>query len=655
MKKQLHALRVAYENWLTEERFSDLLKLLSEYDTGITQVALFSSAVHSPLTVEETVRRASVMKDRIAVLKRHGFTAGINILATIGHHAEDTAHSPGNSYRTMVNSKGEAAACVYCMNDEKYRREYIDVIYRIYAKAQPDFIWVDDDIRLAHYPIGYGCFCDECIGIFNRGNGFSFTREELCIELENGGTELRRLWMKHNSDSICRVFETVGNAVRSVNPAITLGFMTGERFVEGYDFARYADTLSEHGKYEIMWRPGGGSYTDRVIDELAEKSEQEGRQNAYLPSYVTVSLSEIENFPYNLIKKSPTSTAYEAALSMTVGCTGAAFNILPSETLEPLGTVAPHLKVIAQWKPFYEHLQRVTAGKRPVGIHTGWRTDSQATVPFITGSGWQYGVFARELFSFGLPECYRDDCAEVFILTGQSSAVMTDTEIMNILSKGVYLDVSALDYLTSRGFGKYLGFEKGNEISADAREFYLDRGINADIAGGIRNCRQVFNQGDSFALLPQSENCEVISSIIDYHGNTLADCCTGLYENSLGGRVCVSGYYPFTWVSDYRKTVQLKRIFRYLSKDALPSYIENYLRVRNITLKGENGTCVTVFNPTNDIQTDVKVAVRTDKKTAELTTVFGKTAEIVSAGSENGCETFVIPEIIPYGGGTIVL
>ena len=79
-----------------------------------------------------------------------------------------------------------------------------------------------------------------------------------------------------------------------------------------------------------------------------------GRQNAYLPDYVTVIQSEIENFPYQLLKKTPKSTALEAAMSMTVGCTGAAFNILPSETGESLDTIVPHLRAINRLTAFYK-------------------------------------------------------------------------------------------------------------------------------------------------------------------------------------------------------------------------------------------------------------------------------------------------------------
>ena len=90
MKKHLHTLRVAYENWLFEDRFYGLTELLKKYDTGITDIALFTSIVHTPLTIEENQRRADIIANRIKYLKSEGYYAGINILATIGHHRQKT-------------------------------------------------------------------------------------------------------------------------------------------------------------------------------------------------------------------------------------------------------------------------------------------------------------------------------------------------------------------------------------------------------------------------------------------------------------------------------------------------------------------------------------------------------------------------------------
>ena len=52
----------------------------------------------------------------------------------------------------------------------------------------------------------------------------------------------------------------------------------------------------------------------------------------------------------------------------------------------------------------------------------------------------------------------------------------------------------------------------------------------------------------------------------------------GVFENSLGGRVCVAGYNPDNLIKCYPKTCQLKRVFSWLSKDTL-NYIDSYVNV----------------------------------------------------------------------------
>ena len=314
----LHSLRVAYENWHDEKRFADLLRILRQYPCGITQVAFFTSSTHAPLTLEELFRRTDMIADRICAVKAMGLSAGINLLTTIGHHFEDMNTALGGEYTYMTNIHGEVCPGSYCMRNPAFLQEYVTPCYTVLAKARPDFIWIDDDVRYGHMPIGNGCFCDHCIESFNRKQGSAYTRSTLRSALNEQNIPLRKAWLDHNSDAICGLFRVIGKTVREINPSITLGFMTGERYFEGYQFANYAEALSDNGTYEIMWRPGGGAYEDTNYDLILEKQEQLGRQNAYLPDYVTLIHSEIENFPYPLLKKTPKSTAMEAAMSMTV-------------------------------------------------------------------------------------------------------------------------------------------------------------------------------------------------------------------------------------------------------------------------------------------------------------------------------------------------
>ncbi len=631
MWESLNSVRIAYENWEYEDRFDHLIRLLKEYRGGITETALFTSATHSPLTWDEFSRRIGVIEKRMPKLREAGFKAGINHLTTIGHHCEDLDAGLGDKYTYMTNIKGEVCRGSYCMRNPAFIEEYVLPCYALMANTKPDFIWIDDDIRYGHMPIGNGCFCDHCIEVFNNTYGYSFTREGLREALNKNDPELRMKWLEHNGSAIIALLKAIADCVYAIDPNIVLGFMTGERYFEGYRFELWADALSQGGRHEIMWRPGGGAYEDFNFDLITKKQSEIGRQTAYLPDYVKIVQSEIENFPYQLLKKTPRSTAFEASMTMTVGCTGAAFNILPSENMESPDTVIPHLDAIEKLTDFYKLQHDLLGGFKPVGIHSGWRPYSQAASgegEFVSQSGTEFSAFARECFVFGLPESYRHDLAPITMLKGRSAAVMSDDEIRRILSGGVYIDAPAVEYLHSRGFGELIGFKVEKCIPVDARELYIDVPFNEGIAGGIRNCRQAFYFGDSYSFVPMSDKCVTVAKLIDYHDRIVGDCSVGLYENALGGRICASGYYPHSWVCDHRKTEQLKRIFLWASKGTLPSFVASYNRIRNITLTDGNVNRMTLFNTSNDVQKNVIAALRTDSDTVTLYTMFDGQKEL---------------------------
>lgn len=615
----MHTLRVGYKNWVNAERFEELLKLLKKYPCNIQSLALFTANTHAPLTLEELQRRTDIMKVRMERAREFGFTCGINILATIGHHEEDLAHTPGDEYTYMTGKTGEVCRGSYCMNDKRYISEYVEPAYKILLSANPEFIWIDDDVRYGHMPIGVACYCSNCIEKFNRENNTSYTRRELVKKLDDGCIKTRRAWLKHNTSSIVNLFKAIAGVVYSISPDTTLGFMTGERFNEGYDFKAFAEALSDGGKHKIMWRPGGGAYSDYKFDEIVDKGECAGRQNAYLPEYVELIQYELENFPYELLKKTPVSTALEAAWAMTCGCTGTAFNMIPCESGESITNIAPYLEQINKLKDFYILLQNKVAGKKSVGISTAWSIDANISVPkgdYGSCSGAMYADFAREVFDFGLPQAYDPDTAMVNIVKGGSTLHWDCEKIEKLLTRGAYMDAYALTEISDRGYGELLGFKFGKEIPVDAREKYIQHPINKNIVGGIRNCRQAFHAGESISVSPTNIRAAVLSKLVDYFDQQLCDASLGIFENERGGRVSVGGYYPFSWVSDYNKTTQLKRLMVWLSNGRLPSYVESHCRIRNHTFESKSGYVVTLLNPTNQPYKNLRVAVKTDKDKA---------------------------------------
>ena len=92
----------------------------------------------------------------------------------------------------------------------------------------------------------------------------------------------------------------------------------------------------------------------------------------------------------------------------------------------------------------------------------------------------------------------------------------------------------------------------------------------------------------------------------------------GLFENSLGGRICVAGYYPFKRISFYQKSLQLKRLFDYLSKGSFAGYVKSHEKVRLWTYKGEGKNYMVLFNLTNDTHENLEIHISTCKKSAKI-------------------------------------
>ena len=203
------------------------------------------------------MRRISIMKERIARAKAHGYRSGINILCTIGHHPEALPLGIGPEYPRAITLEGREAGGTLCMNQPIFR-DRIVTIYTAMAEADPDYIWIDDDVRCGHWIDSVGnagncCFCDTCMARICEKIGRTLTREELAGLM--GDPAIRAAVHECHSDSINELFALIEKTVHAVRPGLPLGFMTGERYEEGYDFARWAKTLAGPDGAPVWWRP----------------------------------------------------------------------------------------------------------------------------------------------------------------------------------------------------------------------------------------------------------------------------------------------------------------------------------------------------------------------------------------------------------------
>ena len=253
---------------MPENRYRELLALFEKYKGVTDEITFFTSATHPPLPLEEIKRRCEILARRIPQAKALGYRAGINVLSTMGHHNENLPNSLSGDYTRVTDIDGNVSLGSFCPNDPRFQ-DYARELYRLVAAANPDYIWVDDDVRLAgHMPVGQTCFCDRCLAIFEQESGTKHTRASLKAGLFEGPAEprlaLRKAWLAHNRGTIERLLALIERTVHELRPGLPLGFMSGERFYEGYDFDRWARVLAGPAGAPVYWRPGGGFYEDSV-------------------------------------------------------------------------------------------------------------------------------------------------------------------------------------------------------------------------------------------------------------------------------------------------------------------------------------------------------------------------------------------------------
>ncbi len=637
------SIRVPTQRWQDNGMFTELLDLLDANKGAVDELALFSGFTHPPLPLQTVYNYAPIMKASILAAKARGYSCGVNILSTMGHHNENLENSLKGDYTRRTGPEGKICLGSFCPNDENFVREYVIPLYTVITQTEPDFIWIDDDVRSGHGDIGSDCFCDKCLAEFAKLSGTLYTRETIADKLNSGEIKeklaFRKLWLQGKRNTINRLFVTIEKTVHSINPAVKIGFMTGERYSDGYDFDTQAGLLAGPAKQEVMWRPGAGFYRDTSLKEMAGKAHDIGRQIALLPQEVRSIQSEIENFNYEALGKSIHINAAEVSAYIAAGCTGAALNIMnlyEDIVLEK----GPLLKEIKRQRPFYDALAAAQGRLLTHGVFTGWNKDSEA--PRNLRGKW-FGPpesidphFADEWFEIGIPMAYSPEQAQMAMFRSFTPYSFSEKELLGWLAKGVYLDGPALETLNEMGYGELTGFKVTGYDEIDCIEVLNDHPLNVGQEGRMRDCRQSFWQCPCAVLEPPAQGAQSLAKAVDYGNKIKAACSMGVFENKLGGRICVAGYYPWSFVLSHSKSEQCKNVIRWLTKDTVPAYISSLHKVGLWARENAGGQkIITLLNQSMDTAENAALKVLTNYSKLRVTDK-NMTETVVSCSGEDG-------------------
>jgi len=650
-------LRVHTPYWLEDDALQRLLSWLAAAPGTFDELAFFTSETHAPLPLETMKARARRLQVVMAAARGYGYRAGINLLATMGHHEENLAGALDERWQRVCDPYGRECRGCYCPEDPDFL-DYVRGTYTALAQATPDFLWIDDDVRLlGHGAVMASCFCERCVARFSEESGRRFTRAALAEALEGPPTAerlaLRRAWLEHNRQLIGRLLAVIENAVHGVRPGLQLGFMTGDRFYEGYAFRQWAETISGPGRAPVRWRPGAGFYSDEAPIGLVAKAHAIGRQASALPETVTVIQAELENFPYHLLRKSAHTTAVESAAYMAAGATGVAFNMLHQDPsgLEDMGRL---LERAARCRPFYDRLNRELGRSRALGVWPAWNADLWAIVG-DAGSCFQSGASERNLGApyalaeLGLPICYERCGATVTAMSGRMPLALSRDELEAVLRGGVLLDAPAAETLWEMGLGETTGVRPGARFPVDVIEVFTDNPLNGGAAGQQRNARQSFWKYEARALDPYAPDVHTLCRLTDYQGNDLGSCLS-VFENSWGGRVAVAGYHPWSMITTGAKVRQYRALAQWLSRDRLPAVVESLAKVVLWVREGANGRRAAVLlNASLDRQPELELRLRMAPGEVEHVPMEGLPRRLPSEpASSPGYQRVVVPDVAPW-------
>lgn len=577
--------RVEPTQWERDEDFERLKNQLLAHRPAVDEVSLFLNsgdhAAYDPLDHTERILKAAAK--RIEQLHDAGVpSVGINVLSTLGHTdtppAEDKEPMP---FQPMIGHTGGVSTSCACPTDPRLR-EYVAKRYAMAARANPDFIWVDDDLRhVWHGAAAYGCFCPICLEAFGWTDGREALIEKLNTPTEG---EFRRQWSAFCADSMSDLCETIRKAIQSVSEDIEIGLMSGGfRFPQfaGHDIGRWMKSLGA-----VRFRPGDGFWSDTDQNDLLRKMFDVGMQVRQIKDRPPTIQYEAEGYPYLSLRRSVAMTINEDEMAFFAGCNGVAYNFMMRDHAQSYAEYEPHFNAIEKKRPFWEDLTAALEDTRWGGLWMAYTNEIMTQRHVYEGEDWfanngSWPFVSIDFARMGVPMTAWREHACGTVLTSRMAEGLDDGELEEILKGGVYMDDRVLQTLWERGFGELTGVRSAKKSwASEIRELALEHPLNGDDAGEQRDAGACFTAtfeggGAVRGLEPVDEAVDMLARIVTFDGRE-AEPCFSVYENKLGGRVAVNSHAPWSAIERAWKRRQVLSVCDWISRGQLPVVIDTH-------------------------------------------------------------------------------
>ena len=615
-----------YDYGTSCRRMDDLISYCIQNKVGAVMlyVDLNPYWYYMPDDVKHTEYYVSLLKELSNKLRENNISYQLNYQNLFGAWDGGADLRYVNGWENYVDELGKESGGCACMAGERFRM-IAGVKLKAWAETKPDAIWIDDDIRLHNHRTSirdlwagkiaferkdFGCFCEKHIELFNQKYHTSYTREEIVQGILNGEdqNQLRTKWLAFSGECVEDVAVWIEKTIHEVSPDTRIAIMTSHpdvHSVEGRNWNGFLTKLSGDGK--PLLRPTFGPY--------AENDPREFFDSYLLPEHLKANIKsqykeefdfcpEIENTRFTRWSKSIAGTGFQIMLSAFLGCRGVTLSIYDLEgcvleeepefgqLLREKRAFADNLAKLDLWNWESDGIGLVTAPDR---LDVAWNKKRGSEINQLAkGRFWD-----RSLLLAGIPCKYitpdQLSACSCVALDEYTANMLSDEEILQILSRGLLLDVGAAEVLESRGFGMHVGVKVGETVHCIAASEVLHGYTHRD-GSEVRVPARIDGKKWNELIL---EGAEAIITLITPYGTGYPGFTR--FENTLGGKVYVyagKGALGDGFYSNYRVKM-LKDICHHIADDYI--YKVNNVSYALTAVKcKENNAAVFVANLSTD-------------------------------------------------------
>ncbi len=424
--------------------------IIEQYRTGVCSLPMFNMTLvpeGDPL-IDKAEELCNSYKKYKEILDKAGVPSGVLVQATIGHGWTLGKPFSIQPYIGLTDGKADNVACPA---DDRFNDYIYNAVKKI-ALCHPSAIMIDDDFRLITRR-GGGCGCPIHMKLFNEKAGLNLTREELAEKIQKGDEEGNRLYeilKQTNQDSLVKTAKVIRRAIDEVDPTIQGSDCCGGVTIQSdYEISKI---LSGENN-PITLRLNNGHYSIAGTRHYAFVSFRAARHTKRLKGKVATIMAETDTCPQNRYSTSAHAVHTHFICSLMEGCNGAK-QWLTRAPYEP-NSGKEYRKVLAKYSDLYEEIARLAPTLKWRGFNTFVSSDVNRYIPDEHNDGFT----THFLDQMGLPLSFEQGIDGINCFAGKITGVLSDEEILNILSGTVVLDYESAKILVERGFGKYIGVD----------------------------------------------------------------------------------------------------------------------------------------------------------------------------------------------------